>query len=328
MEKPTWTIVQFSEDNTVEAVPSTWIEHNKCYWPPFKNEKVIAAIRKNAERNTCWPCYDIITFWNSTYDDYNIARRKTKKAEDTSDLNSSEVDTKRKRIKNRLYENKTDDEQCNIARAPTKRNKIIQSSSEESEESDSVLPKHPQMTDTLIKITSLSIQNFHFIVFYFMYINISWETHGVYYYFYCCYNIIEKILMFYISDLLDVLKTGQVAMQQDNNNCVNPEIENNSFLTNSMRCTCQLCPAHDQMQNKNEKYFKQIIRQQNYFKAQLWQTFEDIQDIKNTGLNPAPNNDVQKQESVFCSFTLPLETEQQLQEVEQFLTNQNNFKAS
>ncbi|XP_024886865.1 uncharacterized protein LOC112464232 isoform X2 [Temnothorax curvispinosus] len=206
-------------------------------------------------------------------DDYNTARRKTKKAEDTSDLNSSEVDTKRKRIKNRLYENETDDEQCNIARALTKQNKIIQSSSEESDESDTVLPKHSQMTDAL--------------------------------------------------------KTaGQIAMQKDNNNCVNPEIENNSFLTNSMRCTCQLCPAHAQMQNKNEKYFKQIIRQQNYFKTQLWQTVEDIQDIKNTGLNPAPNNDVQKQESVFCFFTLPLETEQQLQEVEQYLTNQNNFKAS
>lgn len=31
MEKPTWTVVQFTTDNTVEAVPSDWIEHNKCY---------------------------------------------------------------------------------------------------------------------------------------------------------------------------------------------------------------------------------------------------------------------------------------------------------
>lgn len=67
MEKPTWTVVQFSTDNTVEAVPSSWIEHNKCYWPPFKYEQIITAIRKNMERNTCWPCYDIITFRNSTY---------------------------------------------------------------------------------------------------------------------------------------------------------------------------------------------------------------------------------------------------------------------
>lgn len=67
IEKPTWTVVQFSTDNTVEAVPSSWIEHNN--WPPFKYEQIITAIRKNMEQNTCWPCYDIITFRNSTYDE-------------------------------------------------------------------------------------------------------------------------------------------------------------------------------------------------------------------------------------------------------------------
>ncbi|XP_018392600.1 PREDICTED: uncharacterized protein LOC108771702, partial [Cyphomyrmex costatus] len=75
-------------------------------------------------------------------------------------------------------------------------------------------------------------------------------------------------------------------------------------------------------------YFKEIIRQQNYFKAQLWQTCEDIQDIKNNILTQAPNDNTQRQASVFCSFELPLNTEQQLQEVEQFLKNQDNFKIS
>lgn len=75
-------------------------------------------------------------------------------------------------------------------------------------------------------------------------------------------------------------------------------------------------------------YFKEIIRQQNYFKAQLWQTSEDIRDIKNAGINQTPNNGIQKQESLFCSFTLPIETEQQLGEVEQFLENQANFNTS
>jgi len=59
----------------------------------------------------------------------------------------------------------------------------------------------------------------------------------------------------------------------------------------------------------------------------LWQTSEDIRDLKNIGLNQALY-DTQKQESVFCSFTLPLETEQQLEEVEQFLKNQTNFEKS
>lgn len=115
-----------------------------------------------------------------------------------------------------------------------------------------------------------------------------------------------------------------------------------------MKCTCQLCPAHFQIRNQNgiyfifnspctcvykiiynncflsAKYFEEIIRQQHFFKAQLWQTSEGIRNLKNVGLNQA--NNIQVQESVFCSFTLPLDTEQQLEEVEQFLRNELNFK--
>ncbi|KAL6418176.1 hypothetical protein ACFW04_012294 [Cataglyphis niger] len=81
MEKRTWTIVKFSTVNTVEAVSSSWIEHNKCYCPPFKYEQIIAAIRKNVERNTCWP------------------------SECTFDLNSEvETSTKRKKTKSPIYE--------------------------------------------------------------------------------------------------------------------------------------------------------------------------------------------------------------------------------
>ncbi|KYQ51476.1 hypothetical protein ALC60_09421 [Trachymyrmex zeteki] len=87
MEK-TWTVVQFIDEETVEAVPTTWIINNKCYWPPFQMEKIVAAIKKHAEPNTCWPSYDITTFRNSSYDNYRIAREKAKKAEFTSELAS------------------------------------------------------------------------------------------------------------------------------------------------------------------------------------------------------------------------------------------------
>ncbi|CAL1678386.1 unnamed protein product [Lasius platythorax] len=87
MEK-LWTIVRFIDEDTVEAVPSTWIINKKCYWPPFQTEKIVAAIKKHAEPNTCWPSYDIITFRNSSYDNYKTAREKAKKAELTSELNS------------------------------------------------------------------------------------------------------------------------------------------------------------------------------------------------------------------------------------------------
>jgi len=44
----------------------------------------------------------------------------------------------------------------------------------------------------------------------------------------------------------------------------------------------------------SEIYFKEIIRQQNYFKAQLWQTSEDIRDLKNR--QNQTNDNVQNQE--------------------------------
>ncbi|XP_018398299.1 PREDICTED: uncharacterized protein LOC108776242, partial [Cyphomyrmex costatus] len=84
----TWTVVQFIDEETVEAVPTTWIINNKCYWPPFQMEKIIAAIKKHAEPNTCWPSYDITIFRNSSYDNYQTAREKAKKAEFTSELTS------------------------------------------------------------------------------------------------------------------------------------------------------------------------------------------------------------------------------------------------
>ncbi|KMQ88357.1 pou class transcription factor 2-like protein [Lasius niger] len=78
------------------------------------------------ERNTCWPCYDIITFRNSTYDDYNVARLKTKKAEYTSasDLNSEVESTKRKRIINRLYVASDSDDNCDKNNNSTKQKQI------------------------------------------------------------------------------------------------------------------------------------------------------------------------------------------------------------
>lgn len=66
MEK-LWTVVRFIDEDTVEAVPSTWIINNKCYWPPFQMEKTVAVIKKHAEPNTCWPSYNITIFRNSSY---------------------------------------------------------------------------------------------------------------------------------------------------------------------------------------------------------------------------------------------------------------------
>jgi hypothetical protein len=67
MSDQTWTVVRFIDQDTVEAVPSSWIVQNRCYWPPFKNDKIMAIIRKNEQPDTCWPSCEISVFRNGTF---------------------------------------------------------------------------------------------------------------------------------------------------------------------------------------------------------------------------------------------------------------------
>ncbi|XP_074040016.1 uncharacterized protein isoform X2 [Leptinotarsa decemlineata] len=106
MEK-TWTVVGF-EDESVEAVPTSWIIGDQCYWPTQKYSSVKNMIINNENVNTCWPLHKIKVFRNATCDNYLSARAKTKLAEETSDL-QSEKENKRKRI-NKICSSSDDDE--------------------------------------------------------------------------------------------------------------------------------------------------------------------------------------------------------------------------
>ncbi|KAF5283623.1 hypothetical protein FQA39_LY17272 [Lamprigera yunnana] len=122
MDTKTWTVVQFTDDLTVEAIPSTWIQGNDCHWPPFSREKLYNAIRKSEPLNTCWPMHKIKIFRSATYGEHLKARNKARVAESVSDINSEpDIESKRKRTP-----------------------KIL-SSSDDSED-DSILPPPPQIS--------------------------------------------------------------------------------------------------------------------------------------------------------------------------------------
>lgn len=55
----TWTIVIFTDENTVEVVPTNWIQNNKCYWPSPTSDKMISAIKNHDAPNDSWPSYSI-----------------------------------------------------------------------------------------------------------------------------------------------------------------------------------------------------------------------------------------------------------------------------
>ncbi|KAK4880951.1 hypothetical protein RN001_004270 [Aquatica leii] len=90
MDTKTWTVVQFLDDETVEAVPSPWIQGtNECHWPTLPPEKLRQAIKKWEPLNTCWATDKIRIFRNATFDDYLLATQKAKLAQQTSDLNKN-----------------------------------------------------------------------------------------------------------------------------------------------------------------------------------------------------------------------------------------------
>lgn len=65
-----WTVVQFVDDSSVEAVPSTCIQGNYCHWRSFPPYKLINALRKAEPLNTCWPSHQIKIFRNATFGKY------------------------------------------------------------------------------------------------------------------------------------------------------------------------------------------------------------------------------------------------------------------
>lgn len=132
-----WTVVEFIDTNTVEAVPTKWISGDKCYWPPLSRFKTVAEIKSNVSPNLDWPLYNMRVFKDATFgnkhrttllnhfyefyyflDDYMIARNKAKKAEVTSDLNSDGEKKLRKLSKKKCFDSDSDAESGELSQLP------------------------------------------------------------------------------------------------------------------------------------------------------------------------------------------------------------------
>ncbi|CAL1681096.1 unnamed protein product [Lasius platythorax] len=303
MVDQSWTVVRFIDEDTVEAVPSSWIVQNRCYWPPFKNEKIMAIIRKNEEPNTCWPSYEISIFRNSTFADYKTAREKCKKSECTSDLNS-EIDEQRKRSSKRPLSSSEDEDDYRTLPTP---------------------PRLKQVTDAQNKnkikrlVLSTSISD-----------NESAEDN-------LCIQTMPKTSSKEDPKTKDFYSESSIALPDQNDkpsiNVLGNNISNCAFY-NSI-CTCKHCPIHKDLQNNNDSvtYFKEIIRQQHLFKAEIWQQSDNIRDIKNAIENLHHTNgnnavDNTRQRSIFSSCNIPIQNERQLEQVEEFFKIDENFDTS
>lgn len=70
----TWLVVQFKEEDTVEAVPKTWFlsKESVCYWPPksYNNAAIKTLIKKKHNPGSTWIKYKAIIL--GTYGKYYL----------------------------------------------------------------------------------------------------------------------------------------------------------------------------------------------------------------------------------------------------------------
>uniref|UniRef100_A0A2S2NHT5 DUF4806 domain-containing protein n=1 Tax=Schizaphis graminum TaxID=13262 RepID=A0A2S2NHT5_SCHGA len=87
-ETKLWSIVEF-DDGSIQIIPKNWfLNDSKCYWPTQGTFKSInaytKAVKKMAIPDEKWPIFD--TQILASYDDFDVAFKKLKKAETHTDL--------------------------------------------------------------------------------------------------------------------------------------------------------------------------------------------------------------------------------------------------
>ncbi|XP_011687006.1 PREDICTED: uncharacterized protein LOC105449452 [Wasmannia auropunctata] len=255
----TWTIVIFTDEDSVEVVPSNWIVNDKCYWPStLTSEKLKAAIKHHDAVNTSWPSYPIRLIRNGTFDDYSTAEEKCKKAEYSSDVNSDRSNNKqndrsdrnKRKIIKKTFGSSFDEDNL--------------SSSDDNNNLQTKLPTPPRLTND----TSTFINR-------------------------------------------TKPKKRSEAINND-------RIRNEKFERNLLQSI--------------EKYFKEIIRQQNILKASMWQYTDSLHELT-TSVNSILTNKVAHQveettTSFFTMFNFPLQDEENLIRVDEYLNDEKNFNVA
>jgi len=52
-------LVEFVEDSSVDVVPISWLADDKCFWPPYRAERLLNAVKKSEEPLQSWPKYSV-----------------------------------------------------------------------------------------------------------------------------------------------------------------------------------------------------------------------------------------------------------------------------
>ncbi|XP_056617575.1 uncharacterized protein LOC130432294 isoform X3 [Triplophysa dalaica] len=97
MEKKTFAVVEFADDNSIEIVPTTWLEEAAegtfCYWT-FTNTRKL--VKKNAMPDKQkWRRHPIKKIWLQT-DSFEKALQKSQRATETSNIETEDTSIKKR----------------------------------------------------------------------------------------------------------------------------------------------------------------------------------------------------------------------------------------
>ncbi|XP_032690402.1 uncharacterized protein LOC116853432 [Odontomachus brunneus] len=292
-----WIIVHFVDDNVVEAVPSNWVYDDTCYWPPYKGSKLTQAMSSSPIIDE-WEVCRIRQLANGQkYDNLLKAKTKCAKAEHTSDLNS-DVEIKRK--KKRFFdENNSGDDIAQVNKYPTLRQKT--SSSRTSHKRHKKLtPRFPKVQVTLPKMMIYEIHNY---------------------------------LLHHLKVSAVKSSTSQSAVRNkyDVNSTAarksNHEKENREHLSSIFTFDTSSCETLKSSNNLCDNNFKrQILRQLQIINLRQQQISEDL-SVLLTKANSDKNEPItSNKNSIFKTYNFPLKTLPELEELEEFLGQEENFK--
>ncbi|KAF5294849.1 hypothetical protein FQA39_LY00333 [Lamprigera yunnana] len=284
----TWSVVKFPEENSVTAVPTSWLHGSICFWPPFSRKIVQAAIERGDPPNiNTWQQFDYLALRNNVFDSFKEAERKSRKALETLDLESQTEDNdesigKRKR---RVPKHFDDDHSC----------------SSEDENTRSDLPKPPKPPAMFKKRTTIQkpVGNIKIVQSHSQQISNTFDNVN-------------------IAGTSTFLNHEDISIQQS------PTTSNRELSTpqNSRR-------PHVEKHNCGDigGYLKQILRKQNILQCMVTDMNTKLIEIENfVKTTPSHATEAVEVESIFVKVqNLPVDSDDALQELENFLADHNEF---
>ncbi|KAF5272886.1 hypothetical protein FQR65_LT17297 [Abscondita terminalis] len=88
-----FVVVHFIKENSVSAVPETWLNEGKCYWP--KTSLARPLIKQRTAPKSTWEQFDVKIFRDHRnkikyFASLELAEKMAERAEETSDLSTEE----------------------------------------------------------------------------------------------------------------------------------------------------------------------------------------------------------------------------------------------